>query len=583
MIDPIDSLAFSIHANPGVYAVLVGSGISRSAKIPTGWEITLELVRKWAAIIEEDCGDHPEEWYQTKTGKEPDYSEILDGLAKTPAARQQLLKSYWEPNEQEREDGAKMPTPAHRAIAELASKGFIRVIVTTNFDRLIETALSDVGITPSVLSTPDQIHGALPLVHTACTVVKVHGDYLDTRIRNTPEELAAYSSEFDTLLDQIFDQFGLITCGWSADWDVALRAAITRAPSRRYAMYWASRGAPGSSAKELITNRQGIQLPINDADSFFSRIVEKVKSLEEFSRPHPLSTEVAVASLKRFMSEDKYRIRHEDLVVSEASRTASQFILDKFPAQVHQQIDGGFLTHRVRSYEAQLTTILSMAAQGGYWATTQHYRAWVKAFTVLASTHRADSGISVLLELQKYPASLLFYTLAIGAVENNNFEFLRELCEKKFLREHRDDELAVQRYSSGSLLTRIENGRLLEGMDRRYVPLSDWMHDFCRQFFLRLIPQDNHYTYIFDKLEVLLALCYGKYSTREPAFHWAPPGAYGYRHQNRNKILSEIESSLAKLGNSSVYVQSGLFGESSAACEEQIEKLKVFVSRLGWY
>jgi hypothetical protein len=45
-IDAIDSLVFSIHANPGIYALAVGSGISRSAKIPTGWDITRELVRK---------------------------------------------------------------------------------------------------------------------------------------------------------------------------------------------------------------------------------------------------------------------------------------------------------------------------------------------------------------------------------------------------------------------------------------------------------------------------------------------------------------------------------------------------------
>ena len=35
----------------------------------------------------------------------------------------------------------------------------------------------------------------LPLVHQRCCVVKLHGDYLDTRIKNTPEELAAYDPE----------------------------------------------------------------------------------------------------------------------------------------------------------------------------------------------------------------------------------------------------------------------------------------------------------------------------------------------------------------------------------------------------
>lgn len=46
MISAMQSLAFSVQANPGVYAVLIGSGVSRSANIPTGWEITLDLARK---------------------------------------------------------------------------------------------------------------------------------------------------------------------------------------------------------------------------------------------------------------------------------------------------------------------------------------------------------------------------------------------------------------------------------------------------------------------------------------------------------------------------------------------------------
>ena len=50
MIDPIHSLAFSMQANSGVYAGLVGSGVSRAAKIPTDWEITLDLIRKLANI-----------------------------------------------------------------------------------------------------------------------------------------------------------------------------------------------------------------------------------------------------------------------------------------------------------------------------------------------------------------------------------------------------------------------------------------------------------------------------------------------------------------------------------------------------
>jgi hypothetical protein len=47
-VDPLTQLAFSIYESKGVYALLLGSGLSRSAGIPTGWEITLDLVRRVA-------------------------------------------------------------------------------------------------------------------------------------------------------------------------------------------------------------------------------------------------------------------------------------------------------------------------------------------------------------------------------------------------------------------------------------------------------------------------------------------------------------------------------------------------------
>jgi len=194
----------------------------------------------------------------------------------------------------------------------------------------METALADVGVVPTVLSTADQVHGALPLIHTQCCLFKVHGDYLDTRILNTPEELSAYPAEFEQLLDRIFDEFGLIVCGWSADWDEALRRAITRAPSRRFATYWAARGGPSASAQQLIDHRGAQVVAIKDADSFLVSVQQQVESLEEFSRPHPLSTEAAVVSLKRYMSEDKYRIQFLDLVTDEVGRVVDSIGPDKF-------------------------------------------------------------------------------------------------------------------------------------------------------------------------------------------------------------------------------------------------------------
>jgi hypothetical protein len=105
-------------------------------------------------------------------------------------------------------------------------------------------------------------------------VIKVHGDYLDARIKNTDAELEDYSEAMNSLLDQVFDNFGLLVVGWSAEWDTALRSAILRAPSRRYPLYWASRGNVGGLAQDLLEQRGGRSFPITDADNFFVKLCE---------------------------------------------------------------------------------------------------------------------------------------------------------------------------------------------------------------------------------------------------------------------------------------------------------------------
>ena len=141
-IDPAISLAVSLNALKGGCALLLGSGISKSAGIPTGWDVVLDLIRRVAILEEEeDPGQNAAGWYRERSGKEPDYATLVRTLAPTPSERTALLKEYFEPTEQEQEDGLKTPTQAHKAIARLVAAGYFKVIISTNFDRLLERAL----------------------------------------------------------------------------------------------------------------------------------------------------------------------------------------------------------------------------------------------------------------------------------------------------------------------------------------------------------------------------------------------------------------------------------------------------------
>ncbi len=276
-VDGRVALATSLHAAPGVYAVLVGSGMSSAAGVPTGWQVVEDLIRTIAVaegvdrdVVEAD----PEAWWTGQGRPEPRYDTILPSLASTDAARQVLLRRYFDPPVQ--------PTAGHHALAALCAAGRIRVIVTTNFDRLIERALDQVGITPQVITSPTSVAGMTPLTHAEVTVVKLHGDYATPGLRNSPDELMTYPPEWDSLLDRIFDEFGLVVVGWSADYDVALAAALSRSLSHRYPVFWTSHeGRLSEAARRLIGNRGATVIDTTSADEFLGDLVERVRRLDE--------------------------------------------------------------------------------------------------------------------------------------------------------------------------------------------------------------------------------------------------------------------------------------------------------------
>jgi SIR2-like domain len=402
MIDPMTTLAFSVYSSKGVYALLLGSGVSRSSGILTGWDIVQDLIRKVAAVEEEDCGENPAGWYETTYGKEPEYSDLLKTLAKTSAERGWLLRSYFEPSEKEREEGKKVPTAAHMSIARLVLGGYIRVIVTTNFDRLLEQAFEAEGVVPTVISSSDAVQGAAALVHAGCSVIKVHGDYLDTRLKNTREELAEYQAPMNRLLDQIFDEYGLIVCGWSADWDTALRAAIERCPNRRFTTFWSAYGEVKGAALGICQRQQAEVIAGKDADTFFGQLAEKVASVAEISAQHPVATPVAVATLKRYLVEDRYRIQLADFVLDEVRSAVSA--ISPHPGHLYKPGYDDATVGFVMGCDVQFDRLLRLLITGSFWGTRSQGKLWPQAVEHVArsvipgSERPSKSGVAV------YPA-----------------------------------------------------------------------------------------------------------------------------------------------------------------------------------
>lgn len=473
--DPATEIAFGLHENKGVFALLLGSGLSSTAGIPTGWAITLDLIRQISAArgVEKKPDDGWDGWYRRETGAEPDYSNVVTDLGRTPDQRRSILEGFIEPDADERENGDKMPTAAHRAIAKLVAGGSIRVVITTNFDRLLENALRDEGIEPTVVSSEDTLAGASPLSHTDCYMLKLHGDYKDTRILNTEEELAGYPDAIGQLLDRIFDEHGLIVCGWSGEWDHALRSAIERCPSRRYPFYWATMGAPSVRAAELISHRAGTEIAITGADSFFTGLHARVEAIERSRRSNPLSTAVLLSSVKRYLSTEVYRIQLDDLLSDEVSRLFDETGTEIFPVQ--GQIDNDLFQQRAEAYEAISERLYLTAGLLGRWGDGRDVHQITNILDAIVQRRLSEmNGRSAWLGLMTYPALLVFVFYAIGLVSSGRWKALHDLLSTFIISpEHRRSSSTADIFDQWHWERGLEPGwKSFEGYTDKKDPLG---------------------------------------------------------------------------------------------------------------
>lgn len=496
-LDPVLSLASSMQVGPGTYALLLGSGLSRSAGIPTGWEITLELIRRVAALQDPD-NEPPEDplaWWQDRYGKPPEYSELIAELAPTQAERRTLLERFFRP----REDGYGQPGAAHLATAELIKNGYIRVVITTNFDRLLETALTEVGVDPTIISHAAHIAGARPIQHAECTLIKVHGDYQDDTVRNTAQELADYDPAMEELLRRIIDEHGMIISGWSATWDPALRRVFRTVSSRRYATYFTRHSQLTDEAEAVIAHRDATVVDIADADSFFTRLRDLVDSVERLSRPHPLSVATAVETVKRYLQPPKRPIDLTDLLDEEVTR-----IREATP-DVRSTPKGEYLDtlRRLEATTERLRYLLPVIVQHG---DADSHQLLARVLTRLLN-HPHQQSSRPAPDLNRYPALLVLYTIGIAAQALARQDLLVRVLQNSTWRDELGNEPAIEILMWGHV---VRHGRMKElhrpdDQITYHLPVVEWLGEHLREPLRPLLPDDDHYERSYRDFEVVLS------------------------------------------------------------------------------
>lgn len=552
-------LATGMHTQPGVYALLLGSGVSSAAGIPTGWGVIKELIRRAAAAQDPDDPDAGpravetdaavEQWWAYHGDAEPlGYSNLLAALAPTPAGRRALLAGFFEPTEEEADAGLKVPTPAHHAIAQLAKRGYVRVILTTNFDRLIERALEEAGVPPQVLSRPGGTAAITPLPHAGVTVVKIHGDYSDLLMRNTVEELSVYPEEWNSLLARIFDEYGLLVSGWSAGSDHALVAAMERITSRRYPLYWDRRSSQGEAATRILAQHRGVIVPVDSADELFVGLLARVDALERLGEA-PLTAAVAVARLKRYLADPVRRVDLHDLVVAEVDRAAARL------AAQPRSIDGlstADLERVTAEHYSSVEPLLRLVTTGVYHDRDgDHTDLWVDSLRrLMVARGRWANGERVqdaLDRLRHYPAMLLLRAAGVVAVAQGRDGVLLRLLRQP---SWRDPNLSNSKVPAAMALhdyRLFDHEQLLtypRFTTRWHYPVSLLVRQDLRDVLREFLPDDEEYAAVNDAYEYRVALAQHQWQDLPGAYRGTPGLFIGERKwewEGLRRPLAEVE------------------------------------------
>ncbi len=424
VIERLTTLAFSMYSNKGAYALLLGSGISRSAHIPSGWEVESELIKQLALSKKETITEDAHQWFKEKYGEAASYSSLLEELVKTPTERVQLMKPFFEPTDEEKDLGWKQPTKAHKAIANLAKAGYVRIVLTTNFDRLLEQAFEEEGITPQVISSEAAIYQATPLAHCQIpTIVKINGDYIDCQFRNTSEELDEYPPKMQKFLERIFEDYGIITCGWSGEWDKGLIDIMLEAPISRYNSFFATVGTTREIIANLCLSRHGELLSIRGADEMFSELWEQVSALNENHISKTMSYDMMIAKCKKYLSSSQYDIEYADLL-EKLGNDAYDRIIEY--AQYNFQLTPDSFFKYVQIHEEAISPIFDIAILAIRWGKWFHIKPLGELLVKLCV--KPFKNGEVFIEETQYIHSiapmLLFNVVGIACVKYHRFKEL---------------------------------------------------------------------------------------------------------------------------------------------------------------
>lgn len=234
--------------------LLIGSGCSVTAGIPTAKGFTQEIKRRFASE------------YKRLTKK--DYGTCMSML--TEVERKKIIAEFV--------NNAKINW-AHLSIAQLVKCGYLNRILTTNFDNLLLRGCALVGEFPGVYDLATS-QGFRPELLFDKSILYLHGQYTGFVLCNTKTEVETQKKNLQNVFSALKSNSLWIIAGYSGEND-AISQLLAEEKSFDHRLFWV--GFNDHEPSEYIKNsilgedKYAFYIKDYDADTFFVKITQEME------------------------------------------------------------------------------------------------------------------------------------------------------------------------------------------------------------------------------------------------------------------------------------------------------------------
>jgi len=344
-MNPIVKLAASALPGEKKYILFVGAGVSKDAGIPTAWDLML----KTAALLyaSDNPGSAPPKdigaWFEKSQYAQMTYPELIGGIFSNYPDQQSFM---------EEQLGRHPHGEAHRLIAEMARRGIIRAIVTTNFDTCLEKALEEKGVELQILSNDKDVEDSEPLIHCKkLRIYKPHGTLGHGAIRNTPRDLEQLSPEMERQLTQVLGEHGVIILGYAGA-DKGIQRVLQARNHFRYPLFWVNPQPPNETIDAFLKQRGHTYIACTGASAFlksYFQLLDRLNELAPDSVKGPTISDIEVAFRTGDQAIGALYDDYLDALFNDLKRTQPDFSqYEEYDDAVYSQVEAGMsLTARI--------------------------------------------------------------------------------------------------------------------------------------------------------------------------------------------------------------------------------------------